>query len=101
MDHRQRTMNFGLTDEEKLRTNGLFKSASFAHFAKMSDQELLQYYYTLPKQGSAIGVRLAPLAHFDDKDFELPKPSDSLGHKVRLFKALSVFFSSVILVSVA
>lgn len=67
------------------------------------DKEYLQqFYYTMPNQAlpnpALLGVRLAPLAKFDEKDFDLPMPCQSK-HKVKLFKALLYFFTSVILVS--
>ena len=63
---------------------------------------LHQFYYTLPGQTlpnpSGLGVRLAPLAKFDDKDFEVPTPCEAK-HKVKLYKALHIFFSSVMMVN--
>ena len=48
---------------------------------------------------SQIGVRLAPLAKFDERDFDLPPPSEAK-QKVKLFRALLIFFTTVILVSI-
>ena len=63
---------------------------------------LHQYYYTMPGQTlpnpSVLGVRVAPLAKFDEKDFEVPTPCEAK-HKVKLYKALHIFFSTVIMVS--
>ena len=44
-------------------------------------------------------MRLAPLAKFDEKDFDLPMVPYEAKHKVKLFKALLIFFSTVIMVS--
>ena len=72
------------------------------------DQDFLhQFYYTMPQAtvagsvlgGSQIGVRLAPLAKFDERDFDLPPPSEAK-QKVKLFRALLIFFTTVILVSI-
>ena len=53
----------------------------------------------LPNPAS-LGVRLAPLAKFDDeRDFDLPTSPYEAKHKVKLFKTLLIFFSSVIMVS--
>ena len=52
----------------------------------------------LPNPAS-LGVRLAPLAKFDDRDFDLPTPPYEAKHKVKLFKTLLIFFASVIMVS--
>ena len=64
---------------------------------------LQQFYYTMPGQPlpnpAMLGVRLAPLAKFDEKDFDLPMAPYETKHKVKLFKALLIFFSSVIMVS--
>ena len=64
---------------------------------------LQQFYYTMPGQPlpnpALLGVRLAPLAKFDEKDFDLPTPPYEAKHKVKLFKALLIFFSTVIMVS--
>ena len=66
-----------------------------------ADKDLLQqFYYTMPNGSSSpglVGVRLAPLAKFDEKDFDLPLPLEAK-HKVKLFKALQIFFSLVIMV---
>ena len=43
-------------------------------------------------------MRLAPLAKFDEKDFDLPMVPYEAKHKVKLFKALLIFFSTVIMV---
>ena len=62
---------------------------------------LQQFYYTMPNQElpnpSTLGVRLAPLAKFDERDFDLPLTFEAK-HKVKLFKALLIFFSTIILV---
>merc|ERR1712176_540383 len=62
---------------------------------------LQQFYYTMPGQPlpnpALLGVRLAPLAKFDEKDFDLPTPPYEAKHKVKLFKALLIFFSTVIM----
>ena len=75
------------------------------------DQDFLhQFYYTMPPAtggsvlgggggSSQIGVRLAPLAKFDERDFDLPPPSEAK-QKVKLFRALLIFFTTVILVSI-
>ena len=65
---------------------------------------LHQFYYTMPPQnqqppGSQLGVRLAPLAKFDERDFDLPPPSEAK-QKVKLFRALLILFTTVILVSI-
>ena len=64
---------------------------------------LQQFYYTMPGQPlpnpAKLGVRLAPLAKFDEKDFDLPMAPYEAKHKVKLFKALLIFFSTVIMVS--
>lgn len=73
------------------------------------DQDFLhQFYYTMPPAtggsvlggggggSSQIGVRLAPLAKFDERDFDLPPPSEAK-QKVKLFRALLIFFTTVIL----
>ena len=71
------------------------------HRAAAADKDLLQqFYYTMPNGSSSpglVGVRLAPLAKFDEKDFDLPLPLEAK-HKVKLFKALQIFFSLVIMV---
>ena len=62
---------------------------------------LQQFYYTMPGQPlpnpAHLGVRLAPLAKFDEKDFDLPMVPYEAKHKVKLFKALLIFFSTVIM----
>jgi len=62
---------------------------------------LQQFYYTMPGQPlpnpARLGVRLAPLAKFDEKDFDLPMAPYEAKHKVKLFKALLIFFSTVIM----
>ena len=65
------------------------------------DEEVLKKYYyngltTAPTRDPKLsgGVRLAPLAEFD-KDFDIPYQTR---HKVKLFKALYIFFSGVLMV---
>lgn len=73
------------------------------HQHQLDKDYLHQFYYTMPQQPlpnpSALGVRLAPLATFDEKDFDLPPLPYEAKHKVKLFKALLIFFTSVIMVS--
>jgi cell envelope opacity-associated protein A len=107
-------------EDEKIHQNQHIKSATLTHYHNhhhnnagkevLSDQDhfLQQFYphYTLPPQQQQhghsahglVGVRMAkaPLAEFDEKDFSLPP--DEIRHKVHLFKALLIFFSTVILV---
>ena len=69
----------------------------------LNEEDLLRKYYyngltPLPREtplSSGGGVRLAPLAEFD-KDFDIPYQASR--HKVKLFKALYIFFSGVLLV---
>ena len=66
------------------------------------EEEVLKKYYfnglstaaTTREPKLSGGVRLAPLAEFD-KDFDIPYQTR---HKVKLFKALYIFFSGVLMV---
>ena len=76
------------------------KSATLNGKLSCDHDFLHQFYYTMPPHaqgGSQIGVRLAPLAKFDERDFDLPPPSEAK-QKVKLFRALLILFTTVILV---
>ena len=82
-------------EHQTLREGGI-------HHTLNEEDILRKYYYNgltpAPRETplSSGGVRLAPLAEFD-KDFDIPHQASR--HKVKLFKALYIFFSGVLLVN--
>ena len=106
-NHKSATLNghYNQQHHHQLGANNNGIVGKLSNCGDVANHDFLhQFYYTMPPQnqqppGSQLGVRLAPLAKFDERDFDLPPPSEAK-QKVKLFRALLILFTTVILVSV-